>query len=51
MIQTLRITAYYRCKINGVATLLPPDLSVHDGKIPSQEHYTDIRKKNQMMAH
>ena len=31
---------------NGVATLLPPDLSVHDDKIPSQEHYTDVRKKN-----
>ena len=31
---------------NGVATLLPPDLSVHNGKIPSQEHYNDICKKN-----
>lgn len=31
---------------NGVATFLPPDLSVHDGKIPSQEHYNNISKKN-----
>lgn len=31
---------------NGVATLLPPDLSVHNGKIPSQEHYSNICKKN-----